>query len=348
MKTFGRALILFMVTVALLPLFYTPSAHAMTQARNGKYGVLNSNAFLETMTAEERKEAAEKSGGLIPTTPREYVVHRLGLFAETFDCNIFLNLFTDMEDANFDGTFEELVDYLSTIGDTETNPAFTAEDAVFVVYVQDLDQSYIRIGKNVVESCELSAVEAVLHDVDEVDPYFKTTKIIEALAQALRDGGAGERYLLQCTPYAAREQLESALAPLREHFSGYVRLIYLDSAETTENMTAEMSNQYKLFAYSMADSIYIAYYRNTGEAVVRVGDRTGLTVKDLSAVEAAFQPGADSKDFSGFTTGVYALSDALGHNSGVSPALIGALIGGTAVVAVLVAGAVVLFRRQKQ
>lgn len=340
MKTFGRVLSLFVVTAALLSLFCTPSAHAAaTQARNGKYGVLNSNTFLEIA------EAAEKNGGLTPAALREHVVYRLGSFAEAFDCNIFLNLFTDMEDANFDGTFEELSDYLSTIGGTETNPAFTAEDTVAVVYVQDLDQSYIRIGKDVVENCDVSAVEAVLHDAGEVDTYFKATKTIEALAQALRDGGAGEKYLLQCTPYAAQEQVEPALTPLREHFPGYVRIIYLDSAETAENMAEEMSSQYELLSYSMADSIYIAYYRNTGDAVVRVGERTGLTVKNLSAVEAAFQPGADREDFSGLVAGVSALSNALEQNSGISPALIG---GAAVVVALLAVGAVVLFRRKKQ
>ena len=94
-----------------------------------------------------------------------------------------------------------------------------------------------------------------------------------------------------------------------------------------------------------ADAIYICYKQQTGEAFVRVGERTGLTLKDAAAVEAAFQPGEDSEDSSGFAAGIISLSDALTDDAGVSPVLV------VSVIAIVLAAAgvltLILVRRKK-
>ena len=112
------------------------------------------------------------------------------------------------------------------------------------------------------------------------------------------------------TPASSVKALDREIIPA-EKFSGYV---YVECNMTPESIRkmAEPLNYDRFYA----DAIYICYKQQTGEAFVHVGERTGLTLKDAAAVEAAFQPGEDSEDSSGFAAGIISLSNALTDDVG--------------------------------
>lgn len=270
----------------------------------------------------------------------EHIRHRAQWISESLGCDVvffFLKNFASMQEWKgiSCGSMEEVLEQCMT-----TWRFKLTENSIWIVYSEQEDELFLHVGENIAPECDLSGVESALRNENEPDSYFRGLDAISALCDAIRQSlpDWNLTYINAREP----EAISSALKPLREKFSGYVYVECNMTPEDIRKMAGPLN--YDRF---YADAIYICYKQQTGEAVVRVGDRTGLTVKDLPAVEAAFQPGAGSGDISGFAAGVSALSGALVQNSGVAPAL----IGGAAVAVILIllaAGAYILLRRKKQ
>ena len=268
----------------------------------------------------------------------EHIRHRARWISESLGCDVvflFLKNFESMQEwKGFPcGSMEEVLEQCMT-----TWRFKLTENSIWMVYSEQEDELFLHVGENIAPECDLSGVESALHNKNEPDSYFRGLDAISALCDAIRQSlpDWNLTYINAREP----EAISSALKPLREKFSGYVYVECNMSPESIRKL-AEPLNYDRFYA----DAIYICYKQQTGEAFVRVGERTGLTLKDTAIVEAAFRPGKDSEDSSGFAAGVISLSDALTDDTDVSTVLV------VGVIAIVLAAAgaltLVLVRRKK-
>ena len=268
----------------------------------------------------------------------EHIRHRARWISESLGCDVvflFLKNFASMQEwKGFPcGSMEEVLEQCMT-----TWRFKLTENSIWIVYSEQEEELFLHVGENIAPECDLSGVESALHNKNEPDSYFRGLDAISALCDAIRQSlpDWNLTYINAREP----EAISSALKPLREKFSGYVYVECNMSPESIRKL-AEPLNYDRFYA----DAIYICYKQQTGEAFVRVGERTGLTLKDTAIVEAAFRPGKDSEDSSGFAAGVISLSDALTDDTDVSTVLV------VGVIAIVLAAAgaltLVLVRRKK-
>lgn len=268
----------------------------------------------------------------------EHIRHRARWISESLGCDVvflFLKNFESMQEwKGFPcGSMEEVLEQCKT-----TWRPVPMEKSIWIVYSEQEDELFLHVGENIAPECDLSGVESALHNKNEPDRYFRGLDAISALCDAIRQSlpDWNLTYINAREP----EAISSALKPLQEKFSGYVYVECNMSPESIRKL-AEPLNYDRFYA----DAIYICYEQQTGEAFVRVGERTGLTLKDVAMVEAAFRPGEDSEDSSGFAAGVISLSDALTDDTGVSTVLVVSAI--AVVLAAAGALTLVLVRRKK-
>ena len=268
----------------------------------------------------------------------EHIRNRARWISESLGCDVvffFLENFASMQEwKGFPcGSMEEVLEQCMT-----TWRFKLTENSIWIVYSEQEDELFLHVGENIAPECDLSGVESALRNKNEPDHYFRGLDAISALCDAIRQSLPD--WNLTFISGREPEAISLALKPLREKFSGYV---YVECNMTPESIRkmAEPLNYDRFYA----DAIYICYKQQTGEAFVRVGERTGLTLKDAAAVEAAFQPGEDSEDSSGFAAGIISLSNALTDDAGVSPVLV------VSVIAIVLAAAgvltLILVRRKK-
>lgn len=269
----------------------------------------------------------------------EHIRRRAEWISESLGCDVvflFLKNFASMQDLwkGFPcGSMEEVLEQCMT-----TWRFKLTENSIWIVYSEQEDELFLHVGENIAPECDLSGVESALRNKNEPDHYFRGLDAISALCDAIRQSLPD--WNLTFISGREPEAISSALKPLREKFSGYV---YVECNMTPESIRkmADPLNYDRFYA----DAIYICYKQQTGEAFVRVGERTGLTLKDAAIVEAAFRPGEDSEDSSGFAAGIISLSNALTDDAGVSPVLV------VSVIAIVLAAAgvltLILVRRKK-
>ena len=268
----------------------------------------------------------------------EHIRHRARWISESLSCDVvflFLKNFASMQEWKGIpcGSMEEVLEQCMT-----TWRFKLTENSIWIVYSEQEDELFLHVGENIAPECDLSGVESALHNKNEPDSYFRGLDAISALCDAIRQSlpDWNLTYINAREP----EAISSALKPLREKFSGYVYVECNMTPEDIRKMAGPLN--YDRF---YADAIYICYNQQTGEAFVRVGERTGLTLKDTAIVEAAFRPGKDSEDNSGFAAGVISLSDALTDDTDVSTVLVVSAI--AVVLAAAGALTLVLVRRKK-
>ena len=232
---------------------------------------------------------------------------RLQAFSRAYECDVYVGCMaspTHMEPAA--ASFEAYRDrFLAGY------PGALGEKAVCLLYDQESNSAFVHVGAAVAADCDTSSVEKALRDPEEADSYFRMVHTLDALQQAI----GGRRSLLVTTAgdESVYSRLEKSLEPLRKVFSGPVFVMYASTEEDSENVLSffDAYNTYGWMPSFYPDGILIYYYRNTGEALVQMGEDVSLRLTDAGEVEAAFAPGKGPRDYAGFMAGVRALADHL-------------------------------------
>lgn len=235
---------------------------------------------------------------------------RLRAFSRACGCDVYVGCMTSP--AHMEPAAESFEAYQDRF--LAGYPGALGEKAVCLLYDQESNSALVHVGAAVSESCDTSSVENVLRDPKETDSYFRMVHALDALQQAL--GGHRSLLLTNVDDGSVYSRLEKALEPLRKVFDGPV-LVFYESTENNqeprENARAEF-DAYNTYSWTPAfypDGIILYYYRNTGEALVQLGEDVSLRLTEAAEVEAAFAPGKGPRDYAGFMAGVQALADHL-------------------------------------
>lgn len=231
---------------------------------------------------------------------------RLQAFSRAYGCDVYVGCMASpahMEPAA--ASFEAYRDrFLARY------PRALGEKAVCLLYDQESSSAFVHVGAAVSENCDTSPVEKVLQDPQETDSYFRMVHALDALQGAL---GGRRSLLITSSDRSEYSRLEKSLEPLRKVFDGPVFVMYTNTEEDSENILSffDAYNTYGWMPSFYPDGILIYYYRNTGEALVQLGEDVSLRLTEAEEVEAAFAPGKGPRDYAGFMSGVQALADHL-------------------------------------
>lgn len=214
---------------------------------------------------------------------------RLRAFSRACGCDVYVGCMTSP--AHMEPAAESFEAYRDRF--LAGYPGALGEKAVCLLYDQESNSALVHVGAAVSESCDTSSVENVLRDPKETDSYFRMVHALDALQQAL--GGHRSLLLTNVDDGSVYSRLEKALEPLRKVFDGPV-LVFYESTENNqelrENARAEF-DAYNTYSWTPAfypDGIILYYYRNTGEALVQLGEDVSLRLTEAAEVEAASPP----------------------------------------------------------
>lgn len=219
------------------------------------------------------------------------VQSRFGRLGDTFGAEVSLEVWTTLAA----GGYSSAEDMISR--------APHREDAISLCYAGDADRACVHVGRQVKPDCDLTAVEAALTDPAAGD-FDRLMAAWRALWAALADGEA--IYPTQITVMGSemtQTDVETALAPLRQVFTGPVTVFY-GRGETVAALADEVNTLRSSYG---EDGLLLCYEETTGAVGVHVGTVTALKLTGAGKLPAAFAAGGQS----GFTQGVEALAQQL-------------------------------------
>lgn len=245
-----------------------------------------------------------------------YLHMRLRWFVRRFNCGIYLSLWDNFDNNPYYERLEDVCE--EVIKDAR-------DDTLYIFYEKDSNKVFLNrtgifadrlIGSDVQYIAELITSSEVESD------YYRFTGVIDELGRILGDAPTTVYISLAGKMDYYNEEISEILEPIREKFDGHIQVEcwYSDEADPQSDVDSYVSKWNELnkdadFITHFEDSIYIFYIGNTGETFINIGSRTGLEVKDLAAVQAAFEPAENDSDYSGFAAGIAALNKAIPSDS---------------------------------
>lgn len=254
------------------------------------------------LTDELDSRQAEWTDGNAVTV-RWAVEGRYDLLGETFGAQVTLELWTTLAAGGYASTEDMLARAAARFAGHEGEIA--------LVYAADADRAFVHVGGAVKPDCDLSAVEGALADPKAGD-FDRLMGAWRGLWTAL--AGGADIYPTAVTVEGSgvtSAQVEEALKPLREVFSGPVS-VYYSGGEPAWEQAADLCG---LRSRYEGDAILLCYEETSGAVALHVGTATGLTAKGADEVSTAFaQAGPE-----GFARGVEALAQSLEPLDGRGP-----------------------------
>lgn len=245
------------------------------------------------------------------------VEDRYELLGETFGAEVTLELWTTLAAGGYSSTEDMLAQAAARFAGHEKEIA--------LIYAADAHRAFVYVGEAVKADCDLSGVEGALNDPKAGD-FDRLMGAWRGLWTALADGA--DIYPTEVTVEGSdvtSAQVEEALKPLREVFPGPVRVYY--NGEVA--MWTQGADRESLHSPYERDSILLCYEESSGSMTLNVGTLTGLKLKGVDEVSAAFaQAGPE-----GFAAGVEALAQNLHSMDEKSPWTIPLTAGAVGVIA---------------
>lgn len=268
------------------------------------------------LTDELDSRQAEWTDGDVVTV-RSTVEGRYDLLGETFGTQMTLELWTTLAAGGYTSTEDMLAQAAARYAEHEKEIA--------LVYAADADRAFVHVGGAVKPDCDLSAVEGALADPKAGD-FDRLMGAWRGLWTAL--AGGADIYPTAVTTEGtdvSPAQVEEALKPLREVFSGPVT-VYYGGGESAWEQAADLCG---LRSRYEGDAILLCYEETSGAVALHVGVATGLKAKGADEVSTAFaQAGPE-----GFARGVEALAQNLHSMDEKSPWTIPLTAGAVALIA---------------
>ncbi len=266
----------------------------------------------------EREPANPDNPSMIigrPTEAQPFLNLRLRTFALRFNCGIVLSLWKTLEDTNY-----------STLDDVaiETIKEEYGDDVIYLFYVKDTNTSLISRGSGLFgdfSGNDVATINSLLQSTEVENDFYRVVNVINELWRILGTDPITISMSLDGSVEESNENLEEALAPLRQVYHGHIqvetnygtRVSDEDFDELWHNRNSELN-----YLDYFEDTVYIYYNGNTGKTYVNIGADTGISVDDISKIEGAFKPASGTDDYSGIEAGVTALANALGGESQLS------------------------------
>lgn len=286
--------------------------------------------------------------GQVATDGFGHLMSRFDRFAQKYECNIYLWAWQSLESSGYDS-------FDAAKKELEQN---TSEDTVCILYLGDSNEGYIHVGQQVVPNFDTAALTEVLCREDAPDAYYRVAGVFDALCSMAGEiTGSYVTTIYNANGEISDEAIEQAVLSLHDVFSGYLCVdVYWESEDENSVLRRDRELNYdEIYAlweneleYYFQDAIYITYFGKTGSAFIDIGEQTGIRLSDrqLEELEAAFQPGTDEGDSTGFAAGVSALTNAVANaDNGISS---GVLIGVGAAAVILLAGGAAFFLRKNK
>lgn len=311
MKRMKRTLVLAMVLAALLAAL-CPAALAARTARRDSTVVFDCDEELMPLY-----HVNADAGGEVPDE-QAFLKLRVEAFSNTYGCDFYAGLMSDpawMGEESFDAYQTAFfAKYPEALGDS----------AVCILYDRKSGGVLVHVGSGLRQDCDTAPVTAAILNQDEPNVYDRMVDALSALQTAIGKSGVP---LLYCADTSHYRRLTECLEPLREKFTGPVFVVYESTEEDLTNRADVYANTYTMYRMEnfFKDSIWIFYYRNTGDACIQLGSGLELRVEDIGEVEASFGAVAAERNYIGFETGIKALAGSLSTGREV-PGYVGPLL----------------------
>ena len=182
------------------------------------------------------------------------------------------------------------------------------------------------MGSNIAQDFDKDGLIETLCEEGEKDEFYRMAHTFDDLCDQV--GHSTGRYVSKINRIGEggdEQEIKNALIPLHEVFSGYVCVDYYSGVADEEGSVLRKSREIDYdetfevweheLEYYYDDTIYITYYSDTGKAYIDIGKdvEPEFSGKDISEIETSFRMAENENDFSGFASGITALTEKIAN-----------------------------------